>query len=189
MSWTGFPSPLGDSILITGRRDRNRCPRASFRPLSGIQFSLPDTISLSMRFQIVVSVPSRGIHSHYMQYTVHHTCGHEESCRPLSGNQFSLPSTSSGVVKTWRRFPSPLGESILITRNEVSYEAAVALFPSPLGDSILITGAKTRGKVAVFGVSVPSRGFNSHYEDVKTGSGGKTGFPSPLGDSILITGL
>ena len=84
-----FPSPLGDSILITGRRDRNRCPRASFRPLSGIQFS--------------------------------------------------LPSTSSGVVKTWRRFPSPLGESILITRNEVSYEAAVALFPSPLGESILIT--------------------------------------------------
>ena len=37
-------------------------------------------------------------------------------------------------------------------------------------------------------VSVPSRGFNSHYiEDVKTKAGRIGRFPSPLGDSILIT--
>ena len=87
------------------------------------------------------------------------------------------------------------------------------LFPSPLGDSILITGAKTRGKVSVFGVSVPSRGFNSHYQcrnvhlndtfSVSVPSRGFNShypedgtiyivsslFPSPLGDSILITSM
>ena len=142
-----------------------------------------------MRFQIVVSVPSRGIHSHYMQYTVHHTCGHEESCRPLSGNQFSLPSTSSGVVKTWRRFPSPLGESILITRNEVSYEAAVALFPSPLGDSILITNLTPHEITFIDDEGFrPLSGIQFSLQVRKLAvKWPSLVFPSPLGDSILIT--
>ena len=132
-----FPSPLGDSILITrplptscspapvvsvpsrgiilitGRMRKLREPVGCFRPLSGNPFSLHHLTTRSenshMCFRplsgnqfslqrggdqyaeaISVSVPSRGIHSHYMQYTVHHACGHEESCRPLSGIQFSL---------------------------------------------------------------------------------------------------
>ena len=37
-------------------------------------------------------------------------------------------------------FPSPLGDSILITLDKLDDMSAESGFPSPLGDSILITG-------------------------------------------------
>ena len=87
-----FPSPLGDSILIT--LWRRHCPatrRRSFRPLSGIQFSLR-----SHKYVMDDPVDGGGF-------------------RPLSGIQFSLQITATR--KTWdlSQFPSPLGDSILIT--------------------------------------------------------------------------
>ena len=58
-------------------------------------------------------------------------------------------------------FPSPLGDSILITSMSKSTDNFV-VFPSPLGDSILITATVVRHETELR-VSVPSRGFNSHY--------------------------
>ena len=85
-----FPSPLGDSILITFA--------GSARPEQG---------------GMEVSVPSRGFNSHYAQ-------GRSESCpfqcrfRPLSGIQFSLREYRP-LLHNKAAFPSPLGDSILIT--------------------------------------------------------------------------
>ena len=65
----------------------------------------------------------------------------EMSFRPLSGIQFSLQHLKE-IDNAQSMFPSPLGDSILITVWELSF-----LFPFPL-------------------VSVPSRGFNSHYDEL-----------------------
>ena len=82
-----FPSPLGDSILIT-ILSHNVILYQSFRPLSGIQFSLLFDLPASdfryrfrplsgiqfslqtirkQRSEAIVSVPSRGFNSHYSQ--------------------------------------------------------------------------------------------------------------------------
>ena len=84
----------------------------------------------------IVSVPSRGFNSHY-SITAEDTTG--ILCfRPLSGIQFSL--LPSGVTFS-----------------------ELAEFPSPLGDSILITIFSPLHTRECIVVSVPSRGFNSHY--------------------------
>ena len=130
----------------------------SFRPLSGIQFSL-QMLKLNAG-RTGVSVPSRGFNSHYkteLDVITFVLC-----FRPLSGIQFSLPVAESDKVRA-ALFPSPLGDSILITRKTWSLADCETLFPSPLGDSILITQVNNIHKAM------------------------EVWFPSPLGDSILIT--
>ncbi len=133
-----------------------------FRPLSGIQFSLPKTNSF----------PKQQLAS--------------DCFRPLSGIQFSLPGPLSSVlesVKTSFRPLSGIQFSLLIV---VFLDHILCyLFPSPLGDSILITLVRV-GKL-ILKVSVPSRGFNSHYIRRPLKRRRPALFPSPLGDSILIT--
>ena len=170
-------------------RDRNRATSEGFpgfRPLSGNQFSLPVDVALNTPGYNEVSVPSRGINSHYLgKFSKEDIAA---ACfRPLSGNQFSLQRsgdradggeagfrplsgnnshyrTDEEVARTCGLFSSPLGESILITSSHDAFGKLTYVFPSPLGESILITITKWRGSGMSQKVSVPSRGFNSHYD-------------------------
>ncbi len=128
-----FPSPLGGSILITIMKT---CLKSLLR----------------------VSVPSRGINSHYKEGKDYE--GQNHSFRPLSGNQFSLLLCRS-LCKDREGFRPLSGIQFSLRRINHDGENGNE-FPSPLGDSILIT-APQRDRQRPVDVSVPSRGFNSHY--------------------------
>ena len=83
-----FPSPLGDSILITLSENPDTAKYPGFRPLSGIQFSLPSFESAGKSDS--VKFPS-----------------------PLGDSILITKLTS--LCKAEAAFPSPLGDSILIT--------------------------------------------------------------------------
>ena len=85
-----FPSPLGDSILITARKKAEEAAQQGFRPLSGIQFSLPTRgtgqaptvwFPSPLGDSILITAGECGIMAENFSF------------RPLSGIQFSLPST------------------------------------------------------------------------------------------------
>ena len=183
-----FPSPLGDSILITNRMkaDGRRVTTVSVpsRGFNSHYWYGRDAKSPS----IWVSVPSRGFNSHYKCPII--IGGDSLSFRPLSGIQFSLPQS---VITLWDMrtigFRPLSGIQFSLPHYPNTIRAIIGTeFPSPLGDSILITAGRRAAQYAVDRVSVPSRGFNSHYwrmEGVMTKT--ENLFPSPLGDSILIT--
>ena len=95
-----------------------------------------------------VSVPSRGFNSHYTVQTI--LSEMRRRFRPLSGIQFSLQAGRIPDRVSFSEFPSPLGDSILITVGRLILKAGRIPFPSPLGDSILITEkAASMAKVAL----------------------------------------
>ena len=164
-TWRRFPSPLGESILITRNEVSYEAAVALF----------PSPLGESI---LITNLTPHEI-----------TFIDDEGFRPLSGIQFSLRNSSGLDDKPANPFPSPLGDSILITQNKLLSKTTVGirLFPSPLGDSILITHSRFPRPYTLLLVSVPSRGFNSHYIRRPLKRRRPALFPSPLGDSILIT--
>ena len=140
-TWRRFPSPLGESILITRNEVSYEAAVALF----------PSPLGESI---LITNLTPHEI-----------TFIDDEGFRPLSGIQFSLRNSSGLDDKPANPFPSPLGDSILITQNKLLSKTTVGirLFPSPLGDSILITHSRFPRPYTLLLVSVPSRGFNSHY--------------------------
>ena len=109
--------------------------------------------------------------------------------RPLSGIQFSLPFSELAEITAARKFPSPLGDSILITGEETrgGQHCRTKVSVPSRGFNSHYAEAESVLDGIFAKVSVPSRGFNSHYSAVAGKVRLLRGFPSPLGDSILIT--
>ena len=110
--------------------------------------------------------------------------------RPLSGIQFSLPFSELAEITAARKFPSPLGDSILITGEETrgGQHCRTKVSVPSRGFNSHYAEAESVLDGIFAKVSVPSRGFNSHYDDdVYAYCTRPVKFPSPLGDSILIT--
>ena len=135
-NFVGFPSPLGDSILITRTPRNYYLTSQRFRPLSGIQFSLPWSSTKSTS-PPRVSVPSRGFNSHYPGQVIDQ----------IVKRQVSVPSR--GFNSHYQRMAEGLCPDCYVSVPSRGFNSHYRS-PGPLSGS---------GRV----VSVPSRGFNSHY--------------------------
>ena len=131
---------------------------AGFRPLSGNrEYQL--TYVLRNGYELLVSVPSRGTGNINKPRKRSFSSTWKRSFRPLSGNREYQPARSTPRSAIVGRFPSPLGEQGISTRENGGVRLQLDRFRPLSGNrEYQPSGTPHKRPDALAPVSVPSRG-------------------------------
>ena len=151
-----FPSPLGDYVFNQSQTTlQNMIMKGSFRPLSGIMFSIQRAFFKSHWPSCFR--PLSGIMFSIILWKFWKKKG--RNCfRPLSGIMFSIIKKMGFKWASKKKFPSPLGDYVFNPRRRCCIQTVIQ-FPSPLGDYVFNLSVEMRVNTKRRSVSVPSRGL------------------------------